>query len=657
MIRNNQFFSLLHVDTVQELLRVFPTRYESLKVTGIDETPLKGKRYVTYGICENVYNLKSRIPIIRFVLKINDNRKINCLLLNQSFYLNKLLNKDRKLFVLYYSEDRKVFIVHSIYDEDSYYVTSTIKPCYSLPKGISSSSFSNYIKRLLSDYTLKDQINSVIPLSLRNKYKLLDEFEAYKCVHLPKDEKDLLEGLRVFKYEEALSYSIRSLLLKKKAEERKKKEYLPINHKKINNFVKGLSFKLTKDQLVAIHDIVLDMEKEKVMYRLLQGDVSTGKTIVALTVLYANYLRKKQGAFIAPTYELARQHYNNAKKIFKNELNIAFLSGSSKDKDKILADLKDGKIDILISTHAVMSNNVKFKDLGLVIIDEQQLFGVKQREELLEKGKNTDLLMMSATPIPRTLSMIINADLDISTLSEFPTGTRDVSTKLIRSNDPLLYKAIDKALKAERQIFIVAPKIESTSSKCLSAKEVYDEIVKRYGENNCQLLHGRIKKEEQNEIFERFASGEKKILVSTTVIEVGIDVSRAALLIVYNANYFGLSSLHQLRGRIGRSGEYSLALLIYDGDDKDTLDKLNFLCQTNDGLKISEFDLKQRGTGSYSGTEQSGDSELKVCNFVNDLTMFQIAKKDALSILQNPQLEENKLYLSSLNYNDKINLS
>lgn len=657
MIRNNQFFSLLHVDTVQELLRVFPTRYESLKVTGIDETPLKSKRYVTYGICENVYNLKSRIPIIRFVLKINDNRKINCLLLNQSFYLNKLLNKDRKLFVLYYSEDRKVFIVHSIYDEDSYYVTSTIKPCYSLPKGVSSSSFSNYIKRLLSDYTLKDQINSVIPLSLRNKYKLLDEFEAYKCVHLPKDEKDLLEGLRVFKYEEALSYSIRSLLLKKKAEERKKKEYLPINHKKINNFVKGLSFKLTKDQLVAIHDIVLDMEKEKVMYRLLQGDVSTGKTIVALTVLYANYLREKQGAFIAPTYELARQHYNNAKKIFKNELNIAFLSGSSKDKDKILADLKDGTIDILISTHAVMSNNVKFEDLGLVIIDEQQLFGVKQREELLEKGKNTDLLMMSATPIPRTLSMIINADLDISTLSEFPTGTRDVSTKLIRSNDPLLYKAIDKALEAERQIFIVAPKIESTSSKCLSAKEVYDEIVKRYGENNCQLLHGRIKKEEQNEIFERFASGEKKILVSTTVIEVGIDVSRAALLIVYNANYFGLSSLHQLRGRIGRSGEYSLALLIYDGEDKDTLDKLNFLCQTNDGLKISEFDLKQRGTGSYSGTEQSGDSELKVCNFVNDLIMFQIAKKDALSILQNPQLEENKLYLSSLNYHDKINLS
>ena len=414
---------------------------------------------------------------------------------------------------------------------------------------------------------------------------------------------------------------------------------------------------MTKDQLVAIHDIVLDMEKEKVMYRLLQGDVSTGKTIVALTVLYANYLREKQGAFIAPTYELARQHYNNAKKIFKNELNIAFLSGSSKDKDKILADLKDGTIDILISTHAIMSNNVKFKDLGLVIIDEQQLFGVKQREELLEKGKNTDLLMMSATPIPRTLSMIINADLDISTLSEFPTGTRDVSTKLIRSNDPLLYKAIDKALEAERQIFIVAPKIESTSSKCLSAKEVYNEIVKRYGENNCQLLHGRIKKEEQNEIFERFASGEKKILVSTTVIEVGIDVSRAALLIVYNANYFGLSSLHQLRGRIGRSGEYSLALLIYDGEDKDTLDKLTFLCQTNDGLKISEFDLKQRGTGSYSGTEQSGDSELKVCNFVNDLTMFQIAKKDALSILQNPELEENKLYLSSLNYNDKINLS
>lgn len=658
-MNQKELYQALNATSDEDVLRHFPSRYENLSVTPFVNEPRNGQRFVFHGCPSYIRNFSSRgISLIRFKLQIGFHL-IDCMVYNQPFYIQKLTAKKELCFVLYYSEARKVYMVHSILDIDSYYVMTGIKPVYNLPKNVSQSFFANQVRKILSVPREANYMLSRVPESLVNRYRLMNEYDAYRCVHLPRNEKDLNDGLRVFKYEEALSYCVRSISDKRKIDALKKDDFRPISHEAVNKFVKSLSYKLTSDQKLAIRDIVLDMEKEKVMNRLLQGDVGTGKTIVAFASLYANYLRRKQGVLMAPTSELATQHYENAKKVFSSyDIKIAFLSGANgnnKETKKLLEELSKGEIDILISTHSAISDRVTFDSLGLAIIDEQQLFGVEQRESLLKKGKSCDILMMSATPIPRTLAQIINADVDVTTLSEFPSGRRNVETKVLNSADPLIHKAIEKALEVKRQVFIVAPKITDGEKGGRSVEAIYDEMSSRYPDK-VQLLHGKIKKEIQDEIISRFASDVKPILVSTTVIQVGIDVSSACLLIVYDANYFGVSTLHQLRGRVGRSGDFSLALLVYDGDDVEAKEKLEFLSKSSDGLAISQFDMKQRGTGSYGGTSQAGRSELMVCNFVDDLKMFECAKEDARNILSYPQVKENSDYLKSLDPDKKLNL-
>lgn len=657
-MNQRELYQALGASKEEDLLRHFPTRYEDLHPTVLPNPPQEGKRVVFKGRITNLKSITVRgTSIIRFKVSVYGGEPLPCILFNQPFYISKLSSGKELLFVAYYSEARKAYLVNSLHDLDSYYVLTGLRPVYTLPKGVSPSYFSNTIKKILSYPKEASYIVSPLPRNLVSKYRFINEFDAFRCVHLPRNEKDLKEGLRVFKYEEALAYSIRSLSLRKEADSHKR-DAQPIDHELINKFVKHLPYKLTRDQLISIHDIVLDLEGDHIMYRLLQGDVGTGKTVVAFTALYANWLRKKQGVLMAPTFELASQHYKNALDIFQGyPIKIGFLAGSSsKGRKKLLEQIKMGEIDILISTHAAISDSVVFDDLGLSIIDEQQLFGVEQREELLKKGKANDILMMSATPIPRTLSQIINADLDVSTLNQFPQGVRNVKTERVTSHDPIIIKAIDKALAVGRQVFIVAPKIEEGTSGASSAETVFAEFNERYPEK-CALLHGRIKKEEQERIIQDFISGAKPILVSTTVIQVGIDVSSACLLIVYDANYFGLSTLHQLRGRIGRNGDFALCLLVYDGEEEDAKEKLDFLVSSTDGLAISQFDLKQRGSGSYAGTNQSGKSELHVCNFVEDLTMFEYAKKDAADILNNLSDPENASYIKSLDLDKDIKIA
>lgn len=656
-MNQKELYSALNATSEEDILRHFPSRYENLSVTPLPHVLKNGQRFVFLSKPESIRSInKGGTSLIRFKIRVSLTL-LDCMIFNQPFYMQKLSCQKELCFVLYYSEVRKAFIVHLILDSDAYSVITGIRPVYNLPKNISQSFFSMQLRKILSQPKEAVFMVSKVPQKYVDRYRLLNEFDAYRCVHLPRNQEHLKEGLRVFKYEEALSYCIRSLANKKEIDALKKEGFLPIPHKEINQFVKNLPYKLTLDQLSAIRDIVLDMEKPNVMNRLLQGDVGTGKTIVSFAALYANSLRGRQGVLMAPTFELAMQHYQNAKKVFSSyPLAIAFLSGatSAKEKKKILEDLKKGDVQILISTHSAFSKDVVFDSLGLVIIDEQQLFGVEQREALLQKGKAVDILMMSATPIPRTLAQIINADIAVTTLTQFPFGKRNVQTKVIQSVDPLLYKAIDKALEVHRQVFIVTPKITEEKKGASSVEKVYEEISSRYKEK-AQLLHGKIKKEVQDEIIQKFAFGDKPILVSTTVIQVGIDVSKACLLVVYDANYFGISTLHQLRGRIGRSGDFALALLVYDGNDEETKEKLDFLAKSNDGLAISQFDLKQRGSGSYGGVNQAGKSELQVCNFVDDLKLFECAKKDAAEILSAPENEENSAYLKSLNLDKKMN--
>lgn len=644
-------YRLLGAQGCEDVLRHFPVRYESLLPCGNLKDPHDHERFVLRGYPFQVKSVNARgTSIIRFKIK-SDLQNIPAILFNQPFYLGKLYKGEELLFVLTYVEARKAYVVSSIHDSESYFAQTGIRPLYSLPKGISQNYFSSYLRKILLPGGEGDYVVSPLPKKYVEKYRLLPERDAFLAVHFPRTTEELRKGLRVFKYEEALSYSIRSLRLRKIAQSRKKKVSTTIDHKKINGKIKSLPYRLTHDQIQAIREIVLDMEKETVMYRLLQGDVGTGKTIVSLLALYANALRGRQGVLMAPTYELSHQHYENALSFFQGTgYKVAFLASGSqlkaKEKREILEGIKDGSIAVLVSTHAALSEKISFQDLGLSIIDEQQLFGVRQRDQLLQKG-DSDLLMVTATPIPRTLSQIVNSDLDVSTLEQYPFGKRNVKTKVVRSTDPLIHQAIQKCLEVGRQVFVVAPKIEGDEKKA-AATTIYNDMVERYGEEECQLLHGRIKKEEQKEIYARFLSGEKKILVATTIVEVGIDVSRAALLLVYDANCFGLSSLHQLRGRIGRSGDFALALLIYDGNDKESQDKLDFLSTCDDGFQISEYDLRMRGSGSYSGEKQSGQSELQVCNFVTDSNIFFAAKQDAQEILRDPTDKENALYLSTL---------
>lgn len=651
-----EFLSAFHTDSIQEVLRTFPIRYDNVNPDPFCIAPKDGMRLVYKGTCTKIVRLTNRgNSLIRFSLT-TQGHTISCLIINQPFYLNKLKNENDYLFVLYYSEARHVYVVSAIYSLDSLAAISGIKPVYSLPKGVTASYFTNYVRKYL--FTPLGMLASpfnIIPEKYIKKYRLLDELTALKYIHFPCDGEELKQGLRFFKYEEALLYCTQALLTKAKVGSIKRRKIL-IDHNKINQFVKSLPYKLTADQNQAIREIVSDLEGDHVMFRLLQGDVGTGKTIVSFVVCYGNYLRGKQTLYVAPTYELAKQHFDNACKVFKDYgLRIFFLSGSStaKEKNAISQKLKTGEIDLLISTHAAISKYVSFSDMGLVIIDEQQLFGVSQREQLLEKGRGADLLMMSATPIPRTLSQIVNSDMDVSLLSTFPSGQRNVKTELVRSTDPLIDKAIKKALSVKRQIFIVAPKIDESMKHGANVNAIYSEMVERYGLDNCQLLHGRIKKDEQDKIYQRFLSGEKPILVSTTIIEVGIDVSKAGLLIVYDANYFGLSTLHQLRGRIGRSGQFALALLVYDGNDEESISKLKFLTANSDGLEVAKYDMEHRGTGSYGGEKQSGRSELQVCNFVRDFNIFSCAKNDAMEIISAPDEPENMKFLDYLSTRKK----
>lgn len=639
-----QIMDELGLSSDTELLEHLPNRYD-------DMTPTDEKDPERFHDGEKV-RLIVNVVSVRTVLKaqlvffsatgIHTGRRYDFFLYRQMFYLNRIAT-GRRIFVAgNWSVKRHRVSVQSVYETDNRFVRSGIKPIYRLPKDISQSSFEKAVERTLDSESVL-YIKDEVPSDFVKKYRLLPRGKAFRCVHLPEDKEMLRQGLRVLKYEECLAYCLQMTANRRYLNILKKGALPNVDLKKLNVLAALLPFRLTSDQIKAIKEIVGDMNSDKVMFRLLEGDVSTGKTMVAFFSLYANKIRGGQGALLAPTAALAQQHYQNAIKVLSAAgLNVALLLSKTKasEKKKILAGLEDGSIDVLISTQAGTMDSVKFKKLALAVIDEQQNFGVRQRAALISKGVAVDTLMMSATPIPRTIAKISAGDTDLSILRQFPTGVeRRVETKVVRSGDPLLKKAMEKALAAGKRIFVVVPRIEELAESTeetgvnVSAKEVYEKYRLDWGEDKVQLLHGKIKTETQESILASFRDGKKPILVSTSVIEVGMDIKEASLMIIYSANMFGLSALHQLRGRIGRDGGFSLALLVYDGNDAKAKEKLDFLASNSDGFEISLYDAKTRGTGSLSGFNQSGDSILQAADFVGDQVMFECASDDAKRIL------------------------
>lgn len=651
----------LQVSSDIEILEKLPSRY-------IDLSPLSDDIFLGDGRmirgCYQIYEVKTNRAhgIIRFGAKNSVNGICHSFIIyNQMFYLNRIATGKTLFIVGRYSVRFKSIVVSAVYELSSWFVQSEIKPFYRLPGGIGQSYFMNVIDNILHS-SLMQYIGNNVPDEFVKKYRLIPRGQAFKIVHQPDGKKQLQEGLRTFKYEEALAYCMKMEVNKRLRSIYKKGAHLSIDRNKMNALVKKLPFSLTKDQIQCTKEIMDDMDSSNVMFRILQGDVGTGKTAVALLSLFANTIRGGQGVLFAPTTSLAIQHYKNALSFYSGfNVKVGLLISNMKQsqKKKLLEELACGDIDVLISTQAGIEKGVTFKKLTLSIIDEQQQFGVNQRMTMMKKGDYVDTLMMSATPIPRTMSRIVFGDLDISELKEFPKGiTRHVDTKVVNSQSQLISKAINRALEIKRQVFVVVPRIdgdEEDESNKLSAKEVYDDYVKEYGEDKVQLLHGRMKKDDQNEVLNKFRNNEKPILISTSIIEVGVDVQEACLMIIYSANYFGLSALHQLRGRVGRNGKNGLTLLVYDGDDDQAIDKLNYLATHTDGFDISQYDLKSRGAGDWAGTDQSGHDGLSVINFDKDRKIFECAMEDAKEILDNANSNEGfNLYKKKIIHDENL---
>lgn len=651
----------LQVSSDIEILEKLPSRY-------IDLSPLSDDIFLGDGRmirgCYQIYEVKTNRAhgIIRFGAKNSVNGICHSFIIyNQMFYLNRIATGKTLFIIGRYSVRFKSIVVSAVYELSSWFVQSEIKPFYRLPGGIGQSYFMNVIDNILHS-SLMRYIGNNVPDEFVKKYRLIPRGQAFKIVHQPDGKKQLQEGLRTFKYEEALAYCMKMEVNKRLRSIYKKGAHLSIDRNEMNALVKKLPFSLTKDQIQCTKEIMDDMDSSNVMFRILQGDVGTGKTAVALLSLFANTIRGGQGVLFAPTTSLAIQHYKNALSFYSGfNVKVGLLISNMKQsqKKKLLEELACGDIDVLISTQAGIEKGVTFKKLTLSIIDEQQQFGVDQRMIMMKKGDYVDTLMMSATPIPRTMSRIVFGDLDISELKEFPKGiTRHVDTKVVNSQSQLISKAINRALEIKRQVFVVVPRIdgdEEDESNKLSAKEVYDDYVKEYGEDKVQLLHGRMKKDDQNEVLNKFRNNEKPILISTSIIEVGVDVQEACLMIIYSANYFGLSALHQLRGRVGRNGKNGLTLLVYDGDDDQAIDKLNYLATHTDGFDISQYDLKSRGAGDWAGTDQSGHDGLSVINFDKDRKIFECAMEDAKEILDNANSNEGfNLYKKKIIHDENL---
>ena len=630
--RLNYLLGEMGIFTHYDVINHLPRRYEDFSYTL--EKDLKDKqRIVLLGKLISVpkpVNARG-IHILSFDFMSQNRRYYKVVFFNQPYLIKTLKMDTDYSLVGTFNLKRNEIDGMRIY-KGEIPAEERLKPIYTLPAGFQNYLFSNLVSKSLN--AVNGSIFTTIPYDFLNKYRLVNKEVALHWAHFPKDPKQIHQALRHLKYEEALLFSLKNQLIRESNKSLSKIKKEPIDLEICQPFLDTLPYQLTEDQKVACDEIIADMNQSSLMYRLLQGDVGTGKTLVSFVALYANHLRGDQGALMAPTDALARQHYANAVKLFKDtKLKIALLLGSTpaSEKKQIKEDLKEGYIDIIIGTHALFTKDTIYSSLGLVIIDEQHRFGVNQRIALASKGDHADLLMMSATPIPRSLALSIYGDLDISTLYTFPSTKRDVKTLITNSDNSLIFKTTDQALIDDKQVYIIAPLIDFSEDGKFSTEQLFAKYVFRY-KGLVGELHGKMKQEEKEEVLNKFYNGDIKVLVSTQVVEVGIDVKNANTMVIYDATHFGLASLHQLRGRIGRDGSKATCILVSDDEEKD---KLEILTRSEDGFAIAEEDMKQRGPGELAGVKQSGIPDFNFLNIVDDFKIFVCARDDAKEILKN----------------------
>ncbi len=638
--------SKLGIETIYDLITYFPRDYEDrtkFKKVGelIDGEFVCIKLIPISNITEN--RVRKGLSVYRLIAK-DETGILTCVWFNNK-YVKEYFGKGVE-YIFYGKVSYKygkIELVQPEYEKvDQNNKTGRIVPIYPLTENINQTLLRKEINLALN--MLNNQIDEIIPNDILVKYKLIGINEAIRNIHFP-DDKMCFEKARIrLVFEELLLLQLMLFSLKK--------GYVSENNgicfDKVNTdeILNTLEFRLTNAQKRVLEEIFNDMESNKCMNRLLQGDVGSGKTVVAAIAMYKAIRSGYQCVIMAPTSILASQHYETITKIYdKLGLKCELLIGSTtkKQKEIILQKLKDGQIDALIGTHAVIEDNVIFKNLGLVITDEQHRFGVRQRSKLSDKSKNSDVLIMTATPIPRTLALILYGDLDISIIDELPPGRKTIDTFAVtKDKETRVNNFIIKNVSEGRQVYIVCPLVED--SETITAKSV--EQMKEYYTkelSSCKVdcLHGKMNNKIKKEIMERFKNNEIDVLISTTVIEVGVNIPNATLMVVENAERFGLAQLHQLRGRVGRGSDKSYCILKYDSYSDIVKKRMNVMEKTNDGFVISEKDLELRGPGEFFGTKQHGIPELKIANLFRDSEVLKVVQVIASNILKDdPKLEK-----------------
>lgn len=644
----------LFIFTIMDLLLYFPRDYEIISLcSDIKGDKTNQKVIVNCNVQRIERDIRTKTgKVITTILFNNGSSYFKGKWFNQPYMKNNFrINNTYTISGKLEQFNQELFIINPkiIKGKLTNNTEQKIIPKYALKSGITN----NTIIKLVS-YLLKNiKIDENLPQNLIHKYKLCDLDKAIRTIHSPVDFKELNEAKRRLKFQELFTYSLKILMLKDRVLSNKGTAF-KIAHDlvKLKN---SLPYPLTKAQNRVIREILIDEKRQKTMSRLVQGDVGSGKTIVALISIFNVIKNGYQACLMAPTEILAKQHFLEASNLFKDfDVSIKLLTGSTtkKEKDKIKNSLKNGEIDFVIGTHALIEDDVEFKKLGIVVTDEQHRFGVMQRTKLTNKSQYVDTLVMTATPIPRTLTLCLYGDLDVSIIDELPPGRQKIETYYVsKVNKDRAYNFVLSEIEKGRQAYVVCPLVqENETLDITSVEELFSELKQKYFKSECiKMLHGKMSSKEKEQIMKEFKEGLVKVLISTTVIEVGINVPNATVMVVENAERFGLSQLHQLRGRVGRGKYKSYCILIPDVKNDIIRKRMEIMESSNDGFFIAEQDLKIRGGGEVFGFKQHGEDAFLVSDVVEDMGIFKFANLEAKKLVISKDEKDVKIKNQILN--------
>ncbi|HJF23044.1 MAG TPA: ATP-dependent DNA helicase RecG [Mammaliicoccus lentus] len=629
-----QLLNELNIHTLEDLVLYLPTRYEDESVINLNEAS-DGDVVTVTG---EVYSSPTVAFFGRNRSKLTCHMMINNIAVKVTFfnqpYLKKRLVMGETVTVKGKWEQKKQIITGQKVMAERQEGGNTLTPIYRLKEGLKQKQLNKYIEQALSLVDIDEWLSE----DLISKYKLMSLKDVIPILHRPIEFDYLKMARRTFAFNELFLFQLKMKWLSKLENEANKIEGLNYNVQDVKEFIDTLPFELTDAQKSSVNEIFRDLKAPIKMHRLLQGDVGSGKTVVAAIAIYAMFNANKQSALMVPTEILAEQHAISLDELFGGRLNVALLTSSVKGKKRklLLEQLRAGQVDILVGTHALIQDDVEFNDIGLVIIDEQHRFGVNQRKKLREKGADTNVLFMTATPIPRTLSISAFGEMDVSSIKQMPKGRKEIITSWAKHDeiDSVLNQLNSEIVKG-RQAYVICPLIEESEALDVqNVTAIYEQLQLKFGSEKVGLLHGKMTSDEKDHIMNRFSNNEIAILVSTTVVEVGVNVPNATFMIIYDADRFGLSTLHQLRGRVGRSNHQSYCTLVASPKTESGVERMHIMTESTDGFYLSERDLEMRGPGDFFGVKQSGLPDFRVANIVEDYRMLEVARDEASELVQ-----------------------